>query len=130
MDLVELHHVIVAAEGEGMCGAWWIRLLARGCRRRRCDAGAIHAVPAAVVMDVVVVGDVAARGERFAVAAGQRDAAVASMEMSQPVTRWPVLLPPSTAMPNSRDCERCSRATVTDRPPRMWHAVAPRRLRT
>ena len=42
------------------------------------NAVAIHAVPAAIVVDVVVVGDVAPRGERFAVAAAEDEPDVAT----------------------------------------------------
>jgi hypothetical protein len=79
MDLVELQHVIIAVERDR--DVWGVMDEVVGSPVADAvdgNAVAIHAVPAAIVVDVVVVGDVASRGERFAAAAAEDQPDVAA----------------------------------------------------
>jgi hypothetical protein len=79
MDLIELQHVIIAVERDR--NVWGVMDEVVGSPVADAVDGntvAIHAVPAAIVVDVVVVGDVAPRGERFAVAATEDEPDVAT----------------------------------------------------
>ena len=76
VDLVVLDDVVVAAESDGHVRGVVDKVVRRPVAdAAQRDGGCVHAVPSSVVMDMVILGDVSAGGERRTLSSSQADTA-------------------------------------------------------
>ncbi len=105
VDFVQLDHVIVAAKADGLVRRVVDQIVGNPVADAvHRNAGAVHRLETAVVMDVVVFGVQPGRCQRLAIAAGKRDPAFSHL----------IDVAPDDAVGRSRDRDRVASA-VADR---------------